>query len=79
MPNGVTGIMDVTAILDKWKNMPGNVTKARVDIEGSPSGDHRLPDQSINITDVTYCLGAFLGNTYPAPGFPPPSDPPLCP
>ncbi len=78
-PDGSTGIVDVTAILDKWKNLPGNVKKVRADIEGSPGGDHRLPDQAINITDVTYCLGAFLGDTYPGPGFPLPSDPPDCP
>ncbi len=77
-PDGSTGIVDVTAVLDKWKNLPGNVQKVRADIEGSPAGDHRVPDQAINITDVTYCLGAFLGDTYPAPGFPAPSDPPLC-
>jgi hypothetical protein len=78
-PNGDTGIVDVTAILDKYKNLPGNVQKVRADIEGSPAGDHRIPDQAINITDVTYCLGAFLGETYPAPGFPPPSPAPVCP
>jgi hypothetical protein len=77
-PDGSSGIVDVTAILDKWKNLPGNVMKVRADIEGSPAGDHRVPDQAINITDVTYCLGAFLGDTYPAPGFPAPSDPPTC-
>ncbi len=77
-PDGSTGIVDVTAVLDKWKNLPGNVKKVRADIEGSPAGDHRLPDQQINITDVTYCLGAFLGQQYPGPGFPDPSQPPDC-
>jgi hypothetical protein len=78
-PDDSTGIVDVTAILDKYKNLPGNVIKARADIEGSPAGDARLPDHTINITDVTYCLGAFVGATYPPIGFPPPSDPPSCP
>jgi hypothetical protein len=77
-PDGSPGIADVTAILDKWKNLPGNVIKARADIEGSAAGDHRIPDQAINITDVTYCLGSFLGEVYPPPGFPLPSDPPVC-
>lgn len=75
-PDGSTGIVDVTAILDKYKRITGNVIKARADLEGSPSGDARIVDQSINITDVTFCLGAFLGATYPPPGFPPPSPPP---
>ena len=77
-PDGTTAIADVTAVLDKFKNLQGNVTKVRADIEGSPAGDHRIPDQSINITDVTYCLGAFLGETYPPPGFPAPGNPPVC-
>ncbi len=74
-----TSIGDVTAVLDKWKNLPGNIKKARGDMEGSPAGDHRVPDQAINITDVTYVLGAFLGDQYPGPGFPDPSLPPVCP
>jgi hypothetical protein len=78
-PDGNVGIVDVTAVLDKFKNYYGCVQKARADLEGSPAGDHRVPDQAINITDVTYCLGAFLGETYPAPGFPPPSPPPCQP
>jgi hypothetical protein len=78
-PDGITGIVDVTAILDKWKNLQGGILKVRADLEGSPAGDHRIPGQAINITDVTYCLGAFLGETYPPPGFPAPSTPPLCP
>jgi hypothetical protein len=65
-------------VLDKFKNLNGNVKKVRADIEGSPAGDHRIPDQSINISDVTYCLGAFLGEGYPPTGFPAPSDPPFC-
>jgi hypothetical protein len=78
-PDGVTGIVDVTAVLDKWKNLPGNIQEVRADFEGSPAGDHRVPDRYIGITDVTFCLGAFLGETYPGPGFPPPSPPPSCP
>jgi hypothetical protein len=72
-PDGITGVADVTAILDKFKNLEGNVTKTRADLEP------RVPDQLVNITDVTFCLGAFLGETYPPPGFPPPGDPPVCP
>jgi formylglycine-generating enzyme required for sulfatase activity len=79
VPNDIAGIIDVTTVLDKFKNLPGNVIKARVDLEGSAAGDHRVPDRAINITDVTYCLGAFLGDSYPALGFPPPSGPPVCP
>jgi hypothetical protein len=77
-PNNNTGIVDVTALLDKWKNLPNNVQKVRADIEGSPSGDHRVPNLGIDITDVTYCLGAYVGQQYPPPGFPAPRPRP-CP
>ena len=61
-PDGTVGVTsDVTAILDKFKNLPGAVAKARADIEPA------LPDQRINITDVTYCLDGFLGLPYPFP------------
>jgi hypothetical protein len=79
-PDGVTGIAtDVTAILDKYKNLPGNVIKARADIEGCPAGYCPLCDQLVNISDVTYCLGAFLGDPYPPPGFGGPPPPAGCP
>jgi hypothetical protein len=78
-PDGITAIVDVTAILDKYKNLPGNVTKARADIEGCPAGNCPVVDQLINISDVTYCLAAFLGDPYPPLGFPSPGDPPVCP
>jgi hypothetical protein len=77
-PDGVTGIVDVTAILDKYKNLPGNVIKARADVEGCPAGNCYVADRLINISDVTYCLGAFLGDPFPPPGFPPPGEPPHC-
>jgi hypothetical protein len=78
-PDGIVSVTtDVTAVLDKYKNLPDAVAKVRADLEGTPSGYPAIPDQTINITDVTYCLGAFLGQAYPPPEFPPPSDPPLC-
>ena len=73
-PNGAVDITaDVTSVLDKFKNLPGAPLKARCDLEPE------LVDHLVNITDVTYCLGAFLGDTYPGPGFPAPTDPPVCP
>jgi hypothetical protein len=78
-PNDIASIVDVTAVLDKFMNLPGCVQKVRADLEGAPAGDHRVPDQLVSITDVVYCLGAFLGDTYPPAGFPEPSPPPCQP
>jgi hypothetical protein len=59
-PDGVVNVTtDVTALLDKWKNLAGAPRKVRCDLEPA------LPDHVINITDVTYGLDAFKGFDYP--------------
>jgi hypothetical protein len=73
-PDGSVGIpTDVTAVLDKFKNLVppslacAAVVKVRADIEP------RVPDQVINISDVTFVLDAFRGFPYPfSPSGPPP-------
>ncbi|UCC31800.1 MAG: hypothetical protein JSU86_05885 [Phycisphaerales bacterium] len=65
-PDGSVGIpTDVTACLDKFKNLAGAVLKSRADIEPN------LPDWSVNISDVTYVLDAFRGFIYPPAQTPP--------
>jgi hypothetical protein len=59
-PDGVVNITtDVTALLDKFKNLTGAPRKVRCDLEPA------VPDHVINITDVTYSLDAFRGFDYP--------------
>jgi hypothetical protein len=53
----------VTSVLDKFKNLPGSVLKARADLEPN------VRDWLVNITDVTVCLDAFLGATFPPSGW----------
>ncbi|UCC29642.1 MAG: hypothetical protein JSU86_15730, partial [Phycisphaerales bacterium] len=67
---GVVGIpTDVTAVLDKFKNLaPPSmpcyaVVKVRADL------DWCTPNQRIDISDVTFCLDAFRGVMYPPPAF----------
>lgn len=77
-PDGTVGIpTDVTAVLDKFKNLvPPSVpyvaiTKARADL------DWATPNQRVDISDVTCCLDAFRGVDYPPDAFyPPPEEPP---
>ena len=53
---GTVGITtDVTAALDKFRNLPGAPIKARCDIEPA------VPDQMVNMTDITSFLDAFRG------------------
>ena len=66
-PDGTVDVTtDVTAVLDKFKNLEGAPAKARSDI------DPTRPDQIINMTDVTYVLDAFRGSDYPFEPGPPP-------
>jgi murein tripeptide amidase MpaA len=66
-PDGQVGVStDVTAVLDKFKNLHGAPSKARADMEPG------MPDGLVNISDVTYVLEAFRGFAYPfVPGPPP--------
>ncbi|UCC30860.1 MAG: DUF4215 domain-containing protein [Phycisphaerales bacterium] len=62
-PDGVVGIpTDVSAVLDKFRNLAGAPTKARTDLEPS------APDLLVNIADVTCVLDAFRGFDYPFGG-----------
>ena len=69
-PDGVVGIpTDVTALLDKFKNLECALQKARADLLPC------IPDQRIDIVpDVTAGLDAFRGFGYPCV----PSGPPPC-
>lgn len=62
-PNGEVGIpTDVTAVLDKFKNLEGAPIKARCDLEPDS------PDLAVNISDVSAALDAFRGFPYPFDG-----------
>jgi hypothetical protein len=66
-PNGTVDVTtDVTAVLDKFKNLTGAPTKTRCDLEPDEV------DLLINITDVTVCLDAFRGFGYPFDAVPAP-------
>ena len=63
-PDGSIDVtLDVTACLEKFKNVLGAPIKARADV------DPNVPDWKVNIsTDVTQILDAFKGYPYPFPG-----------
>jgi hypothetical protein len=76
--DGDTSIaIDVTANLNKFRNVPGAPLKARVNLEPCPV------DKKINITDITRNLDGFRGIAYPySPsvcGCSNPADPCTCP
>ena len=61
-PNNIVDIVDVVAILDKFKNQITAPLKLRCDLEPATT------DALINISDVTYALEAFGGSPYPFAG-----------
>ncbi len=70
---------DVTAVLDKFRNLEppdvncASVTKTRADL------DWETPNQLIDISDATCCLDAFRGMQYPPEAFPDPPTEDPCP
>ncbi len=69
-PDGQVDVStDVTAVLDKFKNLDGAPGKARADVEPG------TPDGLVNISDVTFVLDAFRGFDYPFVPGPPPCTP----
>ncbi|MGD2110403.1 MAG: hypothetical protein PVI86_13565, partial [Phycisphaerae bacterium] len=58
-PNGVTDFRDITALVDKFKNVPGAVSKPRGDI-----GDE-IPDGRVDFLDTGLAVHSFRGAGYP--------------
>ena len=65
---------DVTAVLDKFKNLDDVLMKARSDVEPN------IPEWKVNIvSDVSFVLDAFRGCPYPAQAVDPPPGCPVWP
>lgn len=61
-PDGVVNITtDVSAVVDKFRNLDGAPIKSRCDLEPG------RPDLLINVSDATEVLDAFRGLGYPFP------------
>lgn len=77
-PNEVVDFIDITAVVDKFRNTPctpggpGVPRKARADLIHS-NATIAPPDQKIDFVDISYCVEAFRGQPSPFPG--PPTEP----
>ncbi|MGD2110442.1 MAG: hypothetical protein PVI86_13765 [Phycisphaerae bacterium] len=72
-PQGVVDFVDVSAVVEKFKNTPGSITKARADIVSSV-GSSSVPDGIVDFFDISLVVDGFVGAPAPPPG-PPPEDP----
>jgi hypothetical protein len=72
-PQGVIDFVDISSIVDKFRNLPSAPRKARADIINTTTTNPN-PDQKIDFVDISYCVDAFRGAAALPPG-PPASDP----
>jgi len=72
-PQGVVDFVDISAVVDKFKNEPLSPRKARADLINS-NVSIPFPDQKIDFVDISYCVDAFRSTASPPPG-PPTTDP----
>jgi hypothetical protein len=72
-PQGVVDFVDIGAEVDKFKNTPGAIRKARGDIINS-NVSLAIPDHKVDFVDLAHCVDAFQGRAFLLPG-PPETDP----
>ncbi len=72
-PQGAVDFVDISAVVEKFKNTPGAPRKARADIINSDIA-LPVPDRKVDFVDISYCVEAFRGSASAPPG-PPPNDP----
>ena len=61
-PDGDMDFDDITALVDKFRNLPGAPLKSRADI--APA----VPDQIVDFVDIPWVVDAFRGLPYPFDG-----------
>jgi hypothetical protein len=61
-PDGVVDFIDISSLVDKFRNLPNAPIKARADLAGD------LPDLVIDFVDISYAVDAFRGEAYPFSG-----------
>jgi len=72
-PQGVIDFVDISGVVDKFRNLPRAPRKARADLINSVV-TNPIPDQKIDFVDISYCVDGFRGAASLPPG-PPTADP----
>lgn len=61
-PDGAVNFIDISGVVDKYKNLDDAPIKARTD----PGGD--MPDLHVDFADILRAVDAFRGEPYPFDG-----------
>jgi hypothetical protein len=72
-PQGVIDFVDISAVVDKFRNLPTAPRKARADLINSTVSLAK-PDKKVDFVDISYCVDAFRAAAAALPG-PPLTDP----
>jgi hypothetical protein len=72
-PQGTVDFVDISAVVEKFKNAPDAPRKARADVINSDV-ENPLPDRKVDYVDISHVVGAFRGEAT-APVGPPSTDP----
>jgi hypothetical protein len=65
-PNGVCAFVDIAAIVDKYRNMPGALQKARADLISGSVTDPP-PNRIVDFMDISYAVDCFAPIPPPSP------------
>lgn len=66
-PQGVIDFIDITAAVDKFRNLPTAVQKARADVINNNTATP-VPDRKVDFVDISSVAEAFRGSPPPLPG-----------
>ncbi len=72
-PQGVVDFVDISAVVEKFKNEPNALRKARADLINSDI-TAPIPDRKVDFVDISYCVDSFRNTAAALPG-PPMTDP----
>jgi len=72
-PQGVVDFVDISCVVDKFRNLIGAPRQARADVANSSAG-YPLPDGQVDFVDISLVVDAFRGVAALPPG-PPAVDP----
>jgi hypothetical protein len=72
-PQGAVDFVDISSVVDKFRDLQTAPRKARADLINSNTAQP-IPDRKVDFVDISYSVDAFRSQAAPLPG-PPQDDP----